>query len=244
MMAPIDSAEGCARPLRATLGAVWDLASVSAPLPSAPEFYVAALERAPALSAAVTPPAPPAMPQVTLVPARLPPPRVALSLGFRRHATWSERSLLFNRPISREGFHLQILFGLGGGPENEGLFHAMELGGTLPNGVTLAMLHTFVQNRGILGPERGPDLVGGWLAEVKVPVLFPELEVKFALGLGGLHDQSNGLRAIPGFGWAYGVDLHLPFYRRMGLTLGLTFIHALVPQHYMTVGVGLGFTVF
>src|SRR5439155_20488381 len=88
----------------------------------------------------------------------------------------SNRSLIFGHIVERDYIHFQIVFGLGGGPDNEGLFHAMELGWTLPGGWTIALLHTFVQNKGILGPDRGPfgvhnpDLIGGWMAEVKFPI--------------------------------------------------------------------------
>jgi len=158
---------------------------------------------------------------------------------------WSDsHSLIFGHVVERSGFHFQAVFGIGGGPENEGLFHAMELGGTFKNGITLAMLHTFTQNKGILGPERGPDLIGGWMLEVKAPIFYPEFEVKFAAGLGGLHDQSDGIKAIPGFGIAWGFDFHVPFFRNSGLTVGVTGINAWVPEPYFTFGVGLGYTFF
>jgi hypothetical protein len=162
-----------------------------------------------------------------------------------QHATWNSRSLIFGHAVERDYLHLQIVFGVGGGPQNEGLFHAMEIGGTFKNGLTIALLHTFTQNKGIIGPERGPDLVGGWMAEVKMPVLFPEFEMKLAMGLGGLHDQSGPtLRAVAGFGLAYGFDFHLPVFRSSGPTVGVTFIHAWVPVHYFTAGIGVGYTFF
>lgn len=169
---------------------------------------------------------------------------------FHQYATWNNRSLIFNKPIERDWFHGQILFGIGGGPQNEGIFHAMELGGTFKNGMTLALLHTFVQNKGVIGPERGPDLIGGWMLEFKMPIFAPEFEVKVAAGLGGLHDQSGPtLKAVAGFGWAYGIDFHLPVFTSSGPTIGLTFIHSLVPYpgalvHYFTAGVGAGYTFF
>lgn len=147
--------------------------------------------------------------------------------------------------VRRGGFHLQIAFGLGGGPDSEGLHHAMELGGTLQNGVTLALLHTFVQNKGILRDKGGPDLIGGWLFEAKVPVARPEIVGKIAVGPGGLHDQSDGIRAIVGLGVAWGLDLHLPVTRRFGPTLEVTVFHAWVEgRGYVTGAVGLGFTLF
>lgn len=155
-------------------------------------------------------------------------------------------SFMFKRPVERDGFHFQIQFGVGGGPNTDGIFHAMEIGGTIPgSGVTLGMVHTFVQNKGVIGPERGPDLVGGWMAQVKFPIIVPELELKFALGLGGLHDQSNGIRAIPGVGWSYGVDFHFPFFARSGATIGVTFTHAFIGlDHYFTAAIGTGYTFF
>ncbi|MCB9664311.1 MAG: hypothetical protein H6732_09370 [Alphaproteobacteria bacterium] len=150
--------------------------------------------------------------------------------------------------VQRGRFHFQILFGLGGGEDSEGLHHAMEIGGTFRrNGVTLALLHTFVQNKGFLRDKGGPDLIGGWLFACKVPLWRPEIVAKLAVGPGGLHDQSDGIRAILGVGMAYGLDLHLPFSRRVGLTLGLTGFHTVVPEqgrHYATMSLGLGFTVF
>jgi hypothetical protein len=169
---------------------------------------------------------------------------VAADASEPRYPWASSRSLFFGHVVERSGFHVQVAFGVGGGPENEGLFHAMEVGGTFQNGVTLALLHTFTQNKGIIGPERGPDLIGGWMAEVKAPLFFPEFVVKLAAGLGGLHDQSDGIRAIPGFGLAWGFDVHVPFFRTSGLTVGVTGIHAWVPAHYFTCGVGLGYTFF
>ena len=163
-----------------------------------------------------------------------------------RYPFASKNSLIFKKPIERDGFHFQIMFGIGGGKDTDGVHHAMEIGGTLPGtGVTLALLHTFVQNAGVIGPERGPDLVGGWMAEVKFPIFFPEIELKFALGLGGLHDQSNGIRVIPGVGWAYGVDWQFPFATRSGATIGFTFVHAWIGlDHYFTASVGTGYTFF
>lgn len=163
----------------------------------------------------------------------------------RDYGTASSRSLLFGREVDRGDFHFHLSFGVGGGPENEGLFHAAEIGYTLPAGWTLALLHTFVQNKGVLGPERGPDLIGGWMLELKVPVGWPEFELKAAAGLGGLHDQSDGIRAIPGVGVAYGVDFHVPFFAASGLTVGFTALHVVAEgRHYFTSGVGLGWTFF
>lgn len=147
--------------------------------------------------------------------------------------------------VWRGGFHLQIAFGLGGGLDTEGLHHNMEIGGTFRNGITLALLHTFVQNKGLLRDKGGPDLVGGWLAEIKVPIGRPEVVGKFAIGPGGLHDQSNGIQALLGPCVAWGVDLHLPVSRRSGPTIGLTAVHTVVDGvGYHTVSLGVGYTLF
>jgi hypothetical protein len=160
-------------------------------------------------------------------------------------ATAARRSLLFDRPVERGGFHFQVAFGVGGGTANEGLFHAMEVGGTFDNGMTFALLHTFVQNKGVLGPERGPDLLGGWMLELKVPLFVPDLDLKIAAGLGGLHDQSDGIRLIPGFGWSYGVDLHLILLPSSGLTVGLQVVQVAVESgHHWAAATSLGYTFF
>lgn len=164
----------------------------------------------------------------------------------RQYTTWQSRSLIFKHDVERDVFHFQIMFGIGGGPDSRGLFHAMELGGTFNNGIVLALLHTFVQNKGIVGRDLPgePDLIGGWMLETKVPILFPEFEVKVAAGFAGLHDQPNGIKVIPGAGFAYGFDFHLPFFKSSGMTIGLTMLHAFVPKHYFTASLGLGYTFF
>jgi len=170
---------------------------------------------------------------------------LALALISAPYPTSSRQSLLFDHPVERDGFHFQVAFGLGGGPDNEGLFHAMEVGGTFDSGVTIGLLHTFVQNKGVIGPERGPDLLGGWMFEAKIPLFWPELELKAAAGLGGLHDQRDGIAFIPGFGWFYGVDFHLPFYETAGATLGLQVVHVMVESgHYFAGAFSVGYTWF
>ncbi len=177
---------------------------------------------------------------------------IGLALPLAR-AEEPKPTLYGNRPVDsavvkdvrRGGFHFQILFGIGGGPDSEGLHHAMELGGTLNNGVTIALLHTFVQNKGFLRTKDGPDLIGGWLLEAKVPIARPEVVGKIAVGPGGLHDQSDGIKAILGVGVAWGVDFHLPVTKRFGPTLGITVMHAHAQgRSYVTGSVGLGLTVF
>lgn len=160
-------------------------------------------------------------------------------------ATASNQSLFFDHPVVRRGFHFQVAFGFGGGPDNEGLFHAMEVGGTFDNGLTVGLLHTFVQNKGVIGPERGPDLLGGWMLELKVPLFYPEFDLKLAAGLGGLHDQSDGIRFLPGLGWSYGLDVHLPFFDDSGLTIGFSMIQVVVDgTHYLSAATSLGYTFF
>ena len=83
------------------------------------------------------------------------------------------------------------------------------------------------------------------MLELKVPVFFPEFELKAAAGVGVLFDETRPqLQLIPGFGWSYGIDLHLPIFTSSGPTIGLTVFHALVPAHYFTVGLGAGYTFF
>jgi hypothetical protein len=153
---------------------------------------------------------------------------------------------LFRDKVDRSGFHFSFTFGVGGGPDSFGLSHTMEIGGTFDNGWTLALLHTFIQNKGIgPTPEGGPDLFGGWMPELKIPIFFPELEFKVGIGLGGVHDQSDGIRLIGGLGWAYGVDLHYPFFETSGMTLALTFIQVVVEgRHHFGASLGVGYTWF
>ena len=152
---------------------------------------------------------------------------------------------LFGTPIERQGMHFQVAFGWGGGPDSEGLFHAMEIGYTMENGWTLGYLHTFIQNEGFGEMHGGPDLFGGHMFEVKVPLYYPEIVVKLAAGPGGTHDQSDGLKAHFGMSWAYGVDLHLPVDEGSGFTLGLTAIHATIKaHHHWGVSVSGGYTFF
>lgn len=123
----------------------------------------------------------------------------------------------------------------------------MEIGWTLPNGWTLAMLHTFIQNKGFFGgPEDGPDLIGGWMLQLKVPVVVPELVLKFAAGLGGTHDQSDGIKAHAGPGLSAGLDFHVPLgWRGHGVTLGITAIRVWAQGTAHTgAGIQLGYTLF
>ncbi len=150
------------------------------------------------------------------------------------------------RDVRRGGFHFQISFGFGGGPDTEGVFHAMEIGGTLRNGVTLGMIHTFIQNKGIARDKGGPDLIGGWLFEVKAPLGRPELVAKVAFGPGGIHHQEGGrIRAVWGPAWTYGLDVHLAVTGRSGPTLTVAGLHAIAEgQHHVGFAGALGYTVF
>ncbi len=152
---------------------------------------------------------------------------------------------LFGSPVTRGGFHFQVAFGWGGGADVDGLFHAMELGYTFSNGWTAAYLHTFIQSDGFGQARGGPDLIGGHLLALKVPLWVPEVVVKLAVGVGGTHDQSDGIEAHLGMGWAWGVDLHLPVTERSGFTLGLTSLHTALKGHqHWGVALGGGYTFF
>jgi hypothetical protein len=153
---------------------------------------------------------------------------------------------LLGRPVRRGGFHFQITFGIGGGPDTVGLSHTMEIGGTMGNGVTLGLLHHFIQNKGIWGDRGGPDLIGGWMFEVKVPTLAPEFVAKIAVGPGGVHEQGGGkIKARWGPAWAYGLDFHVPVVRGSGPTLSLTGLQTVVEgKHHIGFSAGLGYTVF
>lgn len=152
---------------------------------------------------------------------------------------------LWGRPVKRGGFHFQAGFGVGGGPDTLGIFHTMEIGYSWREG-TIGMLHTFIQNKGVFGYDtQGPDLIGGWMIEYKRPILYPDLVAKVALGLGGTHDQSDGIKAHAGFGASYGIDLHFPVTPRFGPTLTLAAMHVTAEgQHHFGAGLALGITVF
>jgi hypothetical protein len=152
---------------------------------------------------------------------------------------------IWGRPVRRGGFHFQIGFGIGGGPDTSGLFHTMELGWTFGD-YTVALLHTFIQNKGILGTNPNePDLIGGWMAEFKMPIVYRDLDFKVAAGLGGTHDQSNGITVHAGPGFSYGVDLHFPIWERFGPTLTLAGMNVWAQgQHHFGAGAALGVTLF
>ncbi len=170
---------------------------------------------------------------------------LAVTEPARAQSAQTEEVGLWGLPVERQGFHLQIGFGVGGGPDTSGLFHTMEVGYTF-SGHTVALLHTFIQNKGILGTdENEPDLIGGWMVEYKYPLYYPDLVGKIAFGLGGTHEQEGGIKAYPGFGVSYGVDLHLPLHPRVGPTLTLAGMNVTARgQHHFGAGLAAGFTVF
>ena len=176
-------------------------------------------------------------------------PIVALLLLSAAPASASESwemPTLRGRPSQRDGFHFQVAFGWGGGPTSHGLFHNMEIGGTFKNGWTLAYNHVFIQSGGFYKPEGEPDLFGGHLLLLKIPMFYSDLVGKIAVGVGGTHDQSDGIKAHLGIGALYGVDLHLPMTRYSGITVGLTLLHAAVKTHGHHFGgaLSLGYTWF
>ena len=162
-----------------------------------------------------------------------------------RPGVYLSEDTIFGRPVTRGGLHFQVAFGFGGGPDSVGVFHAMELGWTLSGGTTLGMIHSFIQNKDVLSDRGGPDLFGGWMFLYKVPLFYPELVFKAALGPGGTHDQSDGITANWGLGWLYGLDLHLPSFRTSGPTLSLVALHAVAQgAHHVGFSLGLGYTFF
>lgn len=155
------------------------------------------------------------------------------------------RPTLTGRPVIRDGFHFQVAFGVGGGNDSHGLFHAMEVGGTFPNGMTLALLHTFIQNEGIFADHGGPDLFGGWIPTFKLPLGYDDLIGKVAVGPAGIHIQEDGIEVRGGVGWTYGLDWHVPLFRRSGLTLGTQMLHVQEHgKHHAGLSSSLGYTFF
>jgi|GEM_PF-4403645 hypothetical protein len=155
------------------------------------------------------------------------------------------RPTLFNQPMQRDGFHFQVAFGFGTGPTSRGVFHNMEIGGTFANGWTLAYNHVLIQTAGLGGQRDGDlDLIGGHLLQVKIPLYYQDIVAKFGIGPGGSHDQSDGLTAIFGPAWAYGIDVHMAVFDTSGITLGVTILHT-IPKgqgHHMGFGLSMGYT--
>lgn len=152
---------------------------------------------------------------------------------------------LLGREVIRTGFHFQFTIGFGGGPDTEGVFTGMEIGGTFRNGMTVAMLHTFIQNKKVFRDKDGPDLIGGWLLEFKTPIVYPELVAKIAIGPGGKHIQGKPLKAVWGPTWAFGLDFHIPVTARSGPTLSFQGLHTFVDhKHHVGFSGAVGYTVF
>ncbi len=153
---------------------------------------------------------------------------------------------VFGRPIAREGFHFHASLGTGGGPDTVGLYHAMEIGGSI-HGYTISLLHTFLQNKGVYGTTKGgPDEIGGFMLQVAGPLYFQDLVWKLATGVGGTVDQPEGeFNPNPGFGVHYGVDLHFPVARSWGPTLSLAGLNVVERgNHHFAVVTALGITFF
>lgn len=147
----------------------------------------------------------------------------------------------------RGGLHFQALVGWGYGPTSGGLFHNMELGGTFRKSqVTVALQHTFIQSKGFAMPSGGEHLVGGWMLMLKKPIWNNRLVAKGAAGLGGIHDQTNGIKATAGVGIAYGLDYDLPILQSFGVTISFQCLHAFIPGpiHHFWAALGAGFTFF
>lgn len=150
-------------------------------------------------------------------------------------------------PPVRGGFHFQLEFGWGYGPTSGGLFHNMEIGGTFRKSqVTVALDHTFIQSKDFDMPKGGEHLVGGWMLMLKKPVWNNRLVAKGAAGLGGIHDQTNGIKATGGLGISYGLDYDLPVFQSSGVTLSFQCLHAFIPGpiHHFWAALGVGYTFF
>ncbi len=155
-----------------------------------------------------------------------------------------ETPTIFGRPMELRGFHFQLGFGAGGGPDTLGVFHEMEVGGTLRNGITLGLIHAFIQSKGVSNVE-GPHLIGGWMFLFKMPVIWKELSYKLAFGPGGTHDQTDGIKPRWGVAWLYGLDFSYPWFRGSGPTLSLVALHAVAEgRHHVGFSLGLAYTFF
>jgi hypothetical protein len=162
------------------------------------------------------------------------------------------KGTLFGRPLKRR-VRFDLVFGLGGANHMDGLYHSMTLGGTFKNEWSLSLLHTFLQSKGFFEPDakRGPDLYGGWIPVVHIPLRPRELSFHFGLGPGGYHVQSNGIKLSWGVFYELGLDLVYPVQRRTGPILRFSLMQAIVPNprgddQTTTFGanLGLGWAVF
>jgi hypothetical protein len=158
-----------------------------------------------------------------------------------------ERVSMFSRPVQRDGFHFQMMFGGGAGPGSLGLWHNMEVGTTLSgSGITLGYTHIFLLSESSFRALGHSDMFGGHMFLVKVPVGFPDLVAKAAIGLGETVELHNGFVPYFGFGWHVGLDWHLPMNKYSGFTLSASMVHAITPRHGSQLGFGisLGYTWF
>lgn len=186
-------------------------------------------------------------PPVTADPAAVPPETSAPERVENVPSHQSIRPTIFGRPIVRNGFHFHASLGIGGGPDTAGLFHAMEIGWSF-NGLTVAFLHSIIQNKNELWTDKdGPDEIGGFYAQVQGPLYFEDLVWKFAAGVGGTVDQPDegGFYPHAGFGLNYGVDLHFPIWPRFGPSASIAAMNIFEGgQQYFGVGGALGITLF
>jgi hypothetical protein len=174
-----------------------------------------------------------------------------VSLSFPLLAASSARAdqtlTLLGRPLERGGFHFEVAFGLGGGPTSGGLLHSMEIGYTLRESkITIAYNHVFILSDGFAKIEGGPDMFGGHMLLFKKPILFPNLLLKAAVGLGESVDLQDGFKPSFGFGCLYGLDFDLPLTSTSGFTLGAISVHAVTKAmgHQWGLGPYLAYTWF
>ncbi|HSC89561.1 MAG TPA: hypothetical protein VLC09_19900 [Polyangiaceae bacterium] len=131
-----------------------------------------------------------------------------------RERSWS------GRPLVRSGFHFHADLGLGSGDSSAGLYHSMEIGGSVGQ-YTISLLHSFIQYRNVFEAEPFPHEIGGFFLQLRGPLVLSDLSWKFAAGVGGTIDQTDGFVAHPGFGLHYGVDMHLPIWTDFAATLSV-----------------------
>lgn len=149
--------------------------------------------------------------------------------------------------VKREGFHFQVQFGPGGGAGGLGLFHNMEIGGTFSNGWTLAYDHVFIQLKGLGRSSAGPDLFGGHIVMLKVPIGSPLWILKGAVGPGGIHIQNNGIQLKGGVAFHAGIDRHWAVTPTSGMTLSLSWLSVILVDplaDHFGLALGLGYTWF
>ncbi|MCC6750332.1 MAG: hypothetical protein IT371_21890 [Deltaproteobacteria bacterium] len=149
--------------------------------------------------------------------------------------------------LPRSGFHLHLATGWGAGPSSGGVFHALEVGGTLSRApLTLGYAHVFVYSDGLTEGPSASDLFGGHFFFAKLRLWVPEVSAKAGLGLGENVDLVDGFRPRFGFGWYYGLELHVPVGRRTAITFGWTGLHAVtVDRGHQVAFVGsVGFSLF